>query len=73
MYYNSKFLLFIINTKRRKFFSTSHQKKMRTYLLLFTFLLLTWQGITISTTLANRLQERTNQINSILIDYQEEK
>jgi len=44
---------------------------MRTYLLLFTFLLLTWQGITISSTLANRLQERTNQINSILTDYQE--
>ena len=63
--------MFIINIKK-KIFPTSYQKKMRTYLLLFTFLLLTWQGITISSTLSNRLQERTNQINSILIDYQEE-
>nr|BAR30558.1 hypothetical protein [uncultured Mediterranean phage uvMED] len=73
MYYNSSYLLFIINIKKITNFSTSYQKKMRTYLLLFTFLLLAWQGITISTTLANRLQERTNQINSILIDYQENK
>nr|BAR30602.1 hypothetical protein [uncultured Mediterranean phage uvMED] len=62
--------MFIKGTK----FSSYYKKLiMRTYLLLFTFLLLTWQGITISTTLANRLQERTNQINSILIDYQERK
>jgi len=29
LYYNSSYLLFIINTKRRKFFTTSHQKKMK--------------------------------------------
>ena len=30
MYYNSKFLVTIINIKRRKiFFTTSHQKKMK--------------------------------------------
>ena len=29
MYYNSRFLVTIINIKRRKFFTTSRQKKMK--------------------------------------------
>ena len=41
---------------------------MRTYLLIFSFLILTWQGIVISNTLATRLEQRTEQIHQILED-----
>jgi len=41
---------------------------MRTYLLIFSFLILTWQGIVISNTLGERLEQRTEQIHQILED-----
>jgi len=41
---------------------------MRTYLLIFSFLILTWQAITISNTLATRLEQRTEYIHQILED-----
>jgi len=41
---------------------------MRTYLLIFSFLILTWQGIVISNTLATRLEQRAEQIHQILED-----
>ncbi len=41
---------------------------MRTYLLIFSFLILTWQGIVISNTLATRLEERTQQVHQLLKD-----
>ena len=37
MYYNSKFLLFIINSKGRKIFYTSYQKKMKSTNLIYLF------------------------------------
>ena len=39
---------------------------MRNYLLIFLFLILTWQGIVISNTLATRLEERTQQVHQLL-------
>ena len=41
---------------------------MRTYLLIFLFSILTWQAITITNTLATRLEQRTEQIHQILED-----
>ena len=41
---------------------------MRTYLLIFSFLILSWQAIIITNTLATRLEQRTNQVHSILKD-----
>jgi len=41
---------------------------MRTYLLIFSFLILSWQGIVISNTLATRLEERTQQVHQLLKD-----
>ena len=41
---------------------------MRTYLLIFSFLILTWQGIVISNTLGQRLEQRTEQIHQLLKD-----
>ena len=41
---------------------------MRTYLLIFSFLILTWQAITITNTLATRLEQRTEQVHQLLKD-----
>ena len=39
---------------------------MKTYLLIFSFLILTWQGIVISNTLGQRLEQRTEQVHQLL-------
>ena len=39
---------------------------MRTYLLIFSFLILSWQAIVITNTLATRLEERTDHIQKVL-------
>ena len=41
---------------------------MRTYLLIFSFLILTWQAIVITNTLATRLEQRTQQVHQLLKD-----
>jgi len=41
---------------------------MRTYLLIFSFLILTWQAIVITNTLVTRLEERTEQVHQLLKD-----
>jgi len=44
---------------------------MKLSIILFSFFVLTWQAITISNTIAERLQQRTEQINFILSEYME--
>lgn len=41
---------------------------MRTKLLLISFVLLSWQAVAIITTLHDRLESRTNQIERLLED-----
>jgi len=41
---------------------------MKTYLLIFSFLILIWQAVAITTTLATRLEERTQQVHQLLKD-----
>lgn len=70
LYYNSSFLVTIINIKRRKFFTTSHQKKMKVltvYLLSLVFFASVGQHI--ATNIQESLQERTNKIDSVLSSY----
>ena len=70
MYYNSSFLVTIINIKRRKFFTTSHQKKMKVltiYLLSLVFFASAGQHI--ANNIKDSLQERTNKIDSVLSSY----
>ena len=71
MYYNSRFLVTIINIKRRKiFFTTSHQKKMKVltvYLLSLCFFASV--GSHIASNIKENLQERTNRIDSVLSSY----
>jgi len=70
LYYNSRFLVTIINIKRRKFFTTSHQKKMKVltvYLLSLVFFASVGQHI--ATNIQESLQERTNKIDSVLSSY----
>ena len=69
MYYNSRFLVTIINIKRRKFFTTSRQKKMKVFLLLLATSILGWQYLTVTSTLKSRIQERTNQIDYVINEY----
>ena len=51
--------------------STSYQNKMKLSIILFSFFVLTWQAITISNTIAERLEQRTEYINFILSEYME--
>ena len=51
--------------------STSYQNKMKLSIILFSFFVLTWQAITISNTIAERLEQKTEQINFILSEYME--
>ena len=44
---------------------------MKLTLVLFSFSIIIWQAIKISATLANRLQERTNQFDYVLTEYME--
>ena len=70
MYYNSNFLVTIINIKRRNFFTTSHQKKMKVltiYLLSLCFFASV--GSHIASNIKENLQERTNKIDSVLSSY----
>jgi len=39
---------------------------IRTIIYLSCFLILLWQGLTISNTLKTRLEERTNQVQTLL-------
>ena len=62
--------MFIISSKRRKFFTTSHQKKMKVltiYLLSLVFF--TGVGSHIANNIKGSLQERTNKIDSVLSSY----
>ena len=45
--------------------------QMKLSIILFSFFVLTWQAITISNTIAERLEQRTEQINFILSEYME--
>ena len=68
--YSSRFLVTIINIKRRNFFTTSHQKKMKVltiYLLSLVFFASVGQHI--ATNIKENLQERTNRIDSVLSSY----
>ena len=70
MYYNSKFLLFIINSKEEKFFTTSYQKKMKVltiYLLSLVFF--TGVGSHIANNIKENLQNRTDKLDSVLSSY----
>ena len=70
MYYNSNFLVTIINSKEEKFFTTSYQKKMKVltiYLLSLVFFASVGQHI--ATNIKESLQERTNKIDSVLSSY----
>ena len=40
--------------------------KIRTQIILTCFLILTWQGLVITRTLQTRLEERTNQVQTLL-------
>ena len=67
---NSRFLVTIINIKRRKFFTTSHQKKMKVltvYLLSLVFFASVGQHI--ASNIKENLQDRTNKIDSVLSSY----
>jgi len=44
---------------------------MKLSIILFSFFVLTWQAITISNTIAERLEQRTEHINFILSEYME--
>ena len=70
MYYNSKFLLFIINSNGRKIFIPPYQKKMK---LLSIYLLSLFVFASVGTHLGNNikqsLQERTSKIDSVLSSY----
>ena len=60
----------IINIKRRKFFTTSHQKKMKVltiYLLSLVFFASVGQHI--ATNIKENLEQRTNKIDSVLSSY----
>ena len=39
---------------------------IRTQIVLTCFLILTWQGLVITRTLQTRLEERTNQVHTLL-------
>ena len=39
---------------------------MRTTLMLICFFILAWQGLTITNTLKTKLEERTNQVETLL-------
>ena len=70
MYYNSNFLVTIINIKRRNFFTTSHQKKMKVltiYLLSLCFFASV--GSHIASDIKENLQEKTNRFDSALSSY----
>ena len=45
--------------------------QMKLSIILFSFFVLTWQAITISNTIAERLEQRTEYINFILSEYME--
>ena len=49
-------------------FKYSMIKKMRTKLLLVAFLLLSWQAVTIVSTLYNRLDARATQLELLIQD-----
>ncbi len=49
-------------------FKYSRIKKMRTKLLLVAFLLLSWQAVTIVSTLYNRLDARATQLELLIQD-----
>jgi hypothetical protein len=44
---------------------------MKLTILFIAISFLSWQYFTITTTLANRLQQRTNQIDSVIVEYLE--
>ena len=70
MYYNSSFLLFIINSKEEKIFYNFLPKKMKVltvYLLSLVFF--TGVGSHIANNIKGSLEERTNKIDSVLSSY----
>ena len=71
MYYNSSFLVTIINIKRRKFFfTTSHQKKMKVLTIyLLSLCLFASVGTQLANNIKESLQERTNRFESALSSY----
>ena len=70
MYYNSSFLVTIINSKEEKIFYNFLPKKMKVltvYLLSLVFF--TGVGSHIATNIKENLQDRTNKIDSVLSSY----
>ena len=70
MYYNSSFLVIIINTKGRKIFYNFLPKKMKVltvYLLSLVFFASAGQHI--ANNIKESLQDRTNKIDSVLSSY----
>ena len=70
MYYNSRFLVTIINTKGRKIFYNFLPKKMKVltiYLLSLVFFASV--GKHLASNIKESLQDRTNKIDSVLSSY----
>ena len=70
MYYNSRFLVTIINIKRRKIFYNFSPKKMKVltiYLLSLVFFASVGQHL--ATNIKESLQQRTDKIDSVLSSY----
>ena len=78
MYYNSRFLVTIINIKRRKSFTTSHQKKMHKLNILVYVLCISTIGILGVDTIINLKKdfvkqgtEKTESLSTSLSSYSE--
>ena len=70
LYYNSSFLVTIIIVRKKKFLSTSYQKKMKVltiYLLSLVFFASVGQHL--ASNIKENLQERTNRLDSVLSSY----
>ena len=71
LYYNNRFLVTIINSiGRKKFFTTSYQKKMKVLAIyLFSLVLFASVGQHLASNIKENLQDRTNKIDNVLSSY----
>ena len=65
-YFRENTFLEIIKLRIKKLSKTHLIKIMRTSLMLICFFILAWQGLVITNTLKTRLEERTNQVETLL-------
>ena len=64
-YFRENTFLEIIKLRIKKLSKTHLIKIMRTSLMLICFFILAWQGLVITNTLKTRLEERTNQVQTL--------